>query len=43
MRKDPDPLVRELVEERIAASQAGTEADHAVIEMKPARQEARRR
>jgi len=43
MREDDDPLVRELVEERLMAAQTCLEADHAVIEMKPSQREARRR
>jgi hypothetical protein len=43
MRGDADPLVRELVEERISAAHSCLEGEHAVIEMKPAQREARRR
>jgi hypothetical protein len=43
MRGDADSLVRELVEERISAVHSCPDGEHAVIEMKPAQREARRR
>jgi hypothetical protein len=42
MRKDEDPLVREIVEERISAAQDENESEHAVIEMNRTKWEGRK-
>jgi hypothetical protein len=42
MRQDADPLVRELVEERLSAALSSPDGEHAVIEMKPAQLDGRR-